>query len=164
VRFSLGAAAGPLVFAVPQVVVLAIVASLFGVELPDANWGLAAAALAIGVVAFVGVGLVGAASVLALRRAEALVGWLVVALTFLGGEFFPRELLPRWLEALAALSPFTWALDLVRAALLEGEGWGEAAGELAVLAALSVATVAAGVAASAWAIGFARRRGSLGLY
>jgi ABC-2 type transport system permease protein len=164
VAYSLGAAAGPLAYVTPQIVVLGVAGGALGLELEDANWSLAIVALVVGTVSFVGVGLVGAAAVLAFRRAEALVGWLLVALAFLAGEFFPRSLLPGWLEWLGVLSPVTWCLQLVRGALLDGMSWEDAWGELGALGALAVVTCSLGGAALVAALRHARRRGTLALY
>jgi len=164
VAYSLGVGVAPVLFAVPQVVLIAVLGAVLGVELSEANWSLAMVSLTIGVVAFAGLGLIGGAAVMAFRRAEAIVGWLVVALTFAAGEYFPPDLLPGWVRTLSLLSPFTWCLDLVRGALLDGWGWAEAADELVVLSAIAAVSCASGVAASILAMRRARRRGTLALY
>jgi ABC-2 type transport system permease protein len=164
VAFSLGAGAGPVLFAVPQVLLLGLLGALFGVELSGADWPVATAALLLGTVSFVGLGMVGSAAVLAFRRAEAVIGWLLVALTFAAGEFFPPELLPEWVRVVSLLSPVTWSLEIVRGALLEGWGWSRALGGLAALMAIAAASCAGGVLGLSAAITHSRRRGTLALY
>jgi ABC-2 type transport system permease protein len=164
VTYALGAAAGPLVFVLPQVLAVAAVGATLGLDLDGANVSLAAAALAVGTVSFVGIGLVGAAAVLAFRRAEALTGWLLVALAFLAGEYFPRALLPGWLEFLGAWSPLTWCLDLVRAALLEDVRWAEAWASFAALVGLAAGACVVGVIALTASLRYSLRRGELGQY
>ena len=164
VAFSLGAGAGPVIFAIPQVVLLGVLGGIFGVELANANWPLATVSLSLGAISFVGLGMVGAAAVLAFRRAEAAIGWLLVALTFAAGEFFPPDLLPKWIRDVSLLSPVTWCLKLVRGALLEGWGWGRAPGPLVALAAIAVVSCLAGVLCLGLAIVRSRRHGTLALY
>ena len=164
VAFSLGAGAAPVIFAVPQIVLLGVLGAAFGVELAGADWGLATVALVLGAISFLGIGMVGAAAVLAFRRAEAVIGWMLVALTFAAGEFFPPDLLPGWVQTLSRLSPVTWCLELTRGALLDGWTWGRASGPLASLAAIAIATCVSGVLSLSWAIGHSKRRGTLALY
>jgi ABC-2 type transport system permease protein len=164
VAFSLGVGAAPVVFAIPQIVLLGAIGAAFGVELEGASWGLATLSLALGTVSFIGIGMVGAAAVLAFRRAEAVIGWMLVALTFAAGEFFPPGLLPDWVQTLSRLSPVTWCLELTRGALLDGWTWSRAAGPLAALAVLTVATCVSGALALAWAVSRSKRNGTLALY
>jgi ABC-2 type transport system permease protein len=159
-----GMVAFPLVSAAFSAVVYLVLAVLLGVRAPGANWPLALTGVVIAVVAFSGLGFVGAALVLLIRRAAAAVGWLVAVLGFAAGEFFPPHLLPGWMQALAALSPLTWCLRVVRAAVLEGAGWSDAWNELAVLVVMAFAFLALGVVTLSVALRHARRRGTLAGY
>lgn len=106
-------------------------------------------------------GVVVAALVVVLRRGGGLAGWVVAAVAFFSGVYFPVGNLPvatRWLgEAL----PFSWGLTALRSGLLLGQtDTGRALGTLAaggVCLALSLVafTVATDVA---------RRRGTLASY
>ena len=164
VALAAGMAVYPMVSAVFAAVVYAVMAALLGAEIAGANWALALAAISVGSISFAGLGLVGAAIVLVVRRAAGAVGWLVAVLALGAGEFFPPDLLPGWVRAIAALSPFTWCLRLVRDAMLRGAGWSEGWRPLAVLLAMAVIFAALGLLALAEALRHARRRGTLGQY
>lgn len=159
-----GMSAYPTISAVFGAVVYGVLAALLGARAPGANWSLALAAIVVGSVAFAGLGLVGAAIVLVIRRAAAAIGWLVAALALGAGEFFPPGLLPGWVQGLARLSPFTWCLELVRKAILEGASWSQGWDGLAVLAGMAVAFTLLGIGALALGLRHARRRGTLGQY
>lgn len=161
---AVGMAAYPTVSAVFGAVVYGVLAAVLGARAPEANWSLALCAIVVGAVAFAGLGLVGAAIVLVVRRASAAIGWLVAALGLGAGEFFPPQLLPGWVQGLAALSPFTWCLRLVRAAVLEGAGWWRSWRDLLVLAAMAVVFTLLGMGALVLGLRHARRTGSLGQY
>ena len=139
-------------------VVLAIV--FFGVELSSDAHGLAAALVAfVGCVLLISaLGVVLAAVTIVFKRAQALLGFVVAAVALLSGIYYPLEVLPAGLEAVASALPFTWGLDALRAGLLSGEvEWRQLGGVLAAAAvALPVALLVFGRA-----VDRARRDGSL---
>ena len=159
-----GMAAYPMVAAAVSALAYVALAGMLGADAPDANWTLGALSAVIGSVSFVGLGLVGAALVLVIRRAAAATGWLVAVLSLAGGEFFPPGLLPGWFEALANLSPFTQALRLARRAILGGLPWSDSWGSLAILALMAAAYLAVGIGTLSLGIRHAKRTGSIGQY
>jgi ABC-2 type transport system permease protein len=161
---AIGMTVYPVAAASVTATVYLLVAGVFGVRVPDANWSLAAAAAFLGAVSFAGLGVIGAALVLVIQRATGAVAWLVAMLSFAAGEFFPRELLPGWLQALGTLSPVTWTLQVVRAALLEGASWSDRWAAVVLLASMAVLAWAIGVVALGGGLGVARRRGTLAGY
>jgi ABC-type multidrug transport system permease subunit len=80
------------------------------------------------------------------------------------GELFPPDLMPRWLQQLAKLSPVTWVLAAFRDALLGSAGIDVALPPLAVLAAMSIVSCAVAVVCLASALRYAKARGALGGY
>ena len=159
-----GMSAYPMVSAVFGAVVYTAMAAALGARIGGANWSLALSAVAIGSVSFAGLGLVGAAIVLVVRRAAGAVGWLVAVLALGAGEFFPPDLLPGWVQKLALLSPFTWCLEIVRRSVLEREGWSDAWRAILVLIAMAFVFTGLGIWALTAALQHARRRGTLGQY
>lgn len=159
-----GMAAYPMVNATFSAVVFLLLSIPFGLSAPGANWPLMLVSTVVGVVAFVGIGLVGAAIVLVIRRAAGAIAWIVTAMTLVAGQLFPPELLPGWMKALSALSPFTWCLRLVRGAAIEGWGWSRAWPALGILAVQAVIYLGIGVASLAAGMRHARRAGTLGSY
>lgn len=161
---SAGLAAYPLIEAAVNAIIYLVVAFAAGFAPDGGNWVLAALALGIGAASFAGLGLFAAALVLVLRRAAAAAGWLVAVMSLSGGEFFPPELLPGWLQTLARASPFTHTVEVVRAALLEGASTAERLNQLFLLSAMAFAYIGLGAAALAGALARARRTGSLAQY
>lgn len=163
VTIALGLALYPLLVAWGRVLVYAAFAALLGARAPGANWGLAAAVVALSSASFAGLGLVAAAAVLVLRQAASAVAFGVSLLGLAAGVLFPPDLLPGWMRPVAELSPLTHSLRVAREALAGG-GWGDAGAGLAVLAGLALFWTAAGVASISVGLGRARRRGSLADY
>ena len=49
-----------------------------------------------------------------------LLAMVVTGLALLGGVYFPLDVLPEPLRSLGNILPFTWGLDTIRSALLNG--------------------------------------------
>ena len=103
-------------------VLLATAVVLFGLQLDTDPASLAVAAVALvgclGLFASLGVAV--AACTVIFKQTAALTGMIVSGLALLSGVYFPTDVLPEALQKVAAIIPFTWGLDVVRAALLGG--------------------------------------------
>lgn len=109
-----------------------------------------------------GLGILYAASTMTFKVAGG--AFIVSILTMTSGAYFPLDVLPGWVEALAELNPMTLAVDAMRETLLGSGGWAEAGHALAVLVPASLMTLALGIVAFRAAVRRERRRGTLGLY
>jgi ABC-2 type transport system permease protein len=89
-------------------------------------------------------------------------GALVVALV--SGLYFPVELLPGWLTAIAEENPIALAVESMREALLGSAGWSELAPTLTVLLPMSLVALSFGLVAFRSALRRERRLGTVGLY
>ncbi len=135
---------------------------VFGARFPGASVAGAAAGLALGVAAYMAIGILSASFVILLKRGDP-VAWAVDALTFLvSGIFYPVEVLPKVLHPVAALVPATHALKALRGALLQGAGLRELAGELAALAAFAAILMPVAALVLRLCLRRAARYGSLG--
>ncbi len=136
---------------------------IFGLDLDTGGGALAVAALAL--LGCLGLVLCLVAAVAAftvvLKRATALLGLTITAIALLCGVYFPIEVLPDPLEAIAKVLPFTWGLDVMRSALLGGDV--DAVQLAGVFAAVAV-LVPASLAAFTAAVRRARRAGTLAEY
>jgi ABC-2 type transport system permease protein len=92
----------------------------FGVDFGHANLGAVALTAALALAAFLGLGVLGGALTMLLRRTDPIsaLAWLGAAT--LGGVFYPVSVLPGWARSLADLLPIGPALTALRAALFEG--------------------------------------------
>jgi ABC-2 type transport system permease protein len=142
-------------------IALAIVAFGFA---PSAG-PLDVAAIAITYPALVAVfgagGVLVAAFAVVYKDPSAVVGLASAALAVLTGVWFPVDVLPGFLQAVAGLIPLTWGNDVLRAAFAGDDvPWGH----VAALAALALAAVPVAVRVFGAAVNTARRAGSLGQY
>lgn len=120
--------------------------------------------LALTVASFTGIGVLSASFTIWLKRGDP-VNYLITALSaLLGGVFFQVEVMPVWLQRLAALLPITHALRGIRRALLAGAGLREVSTEIQVLLLFTAVLLPLGLGAFALALRRARVEGSLVQY
>lgn len=159
---AIGVAGFPFMFAMLRVALYVLVAAAFlGLDLGDADW-IGFIIILIGSGAALGaVGVLLGGFVVAIKRGDSLIVLTSFALTLFGGAVFPRAVLPGWLQTITSLVPTRFAFDGVRNALFVGGEWAEEATGLLIesCALFPIALVAFGTA-----VGFARRRGTLGEY
>lgn len=121
----------------------------------------AVVATAATVAIFAGAGLLIGAATVVVKRVGPLTGATTTGLALLGSVYFPVDLLPFPLEWIARLVPLTWALDVIRAALIEGRTVVSSLVWLLVTAAAIPPLAALGLRA---AVDRSRRSGTLGHY
>lgn len=143
---------------------LVLATLMFGVGFPRANAGtlLLAAPLVLG--AFVGLGLLSAATTMLVRRTNPVAVLLASASMLLSGVAYPVSVLPGWLRTAGRLLPLTHALELARAALLRGAGPAELSASLAALALFAAVLCPLGAGLFVYALRRARIDGSLTHY
>jgi ABC-2 type transport system permease protein len=91
---------------------------LFGFPVAGANWLGAALVLGASVLAFSGLGVLSASYLLIFKRGNP-VTWAILGLSsVVGGMLYPVSSLPRWLQYIARLTPVTYSLEGMRAAIL----------------------------------------------
>ncbi len=110
---------------VRAVLLFGIVAALFDLQLPEANFWSAVVVLAIASISFVGIGMMTAVLPLISPEKGVQLGFIAQGvLLVVSGVYYPVDVLPGWMQALAVISPATYALDGIRAAILDGAGVG----------------------------------------
>jgi len=103
------------------VVMFLIIALFFDLEVSGANYPAAFAILAICSVSLVGFGMCAAVMpLLSPEKGQQVTMIFGSTLLLISGVYYPVEVLPSWMQALAKVSPVTYALEGVRAALLDG--------------------------------------------
>jgi ABC-2 type transport system permease protein len=127
-----------IVVALQSLAVVALGVFLFDASGP-ADVASLVAALALGAVAFAGLGLAAAALIRSAEAVAAVVNVIVLPMSFLTGSFGQADELPRPLELLSDVLPLEYLLELVRGAYVEGEPVTEHLGAVAVLAAWAAA-------------------------
>jgi len=141
---------------------LTIAAVELGASFQTSGIGAAFVVTALGITSLASLGLVSAALVLVFKRGDPVAVAVNLASLLLAGAYFPRELLPQGVQALAVLLPHTHFVDGLRAALLTGPSRAELLGPLRGLGLCALFLVP--LAACVWASAerFARRRGDMG--
>lgn len=97
----------------------------FGMDIAQANLLSALVVLLLAIVSFSGIGILIASATLIIKRGEGLSVAVSAISVVLGGVVFPTQTLPRWLEQLGQLVPFTHALRAMRLALIQGQSLAE---------------------------------------
>jgi ABC-2 type transport system permease protein len=134
---------------------------VFGVGFHHANplTLVLAAPLVMG--AFVGLGLLSAATTMLVRRTNPVAVLLASASMLLSGVAYPVSVLPAWLRAAGRFLPLTHALELVRGGLLRGAGPAELTAPMTALALFAGVLCPVGVVLFVYALRRARIDGSL---
>src|SRR5215211_1426351 len=137
---------------------LGVLSLFFSVDLSNANLGGAALILLVGSVSFLGFGIMAAVLPLLFpERGEEMTFVISSILLLVSGVYYPISVLPDWMEPLATISPATYVLAGMRAALLEGTptlALGPSILPILVLGALSIPI---GIAVFGWGERYAKR-------
>jgi ABC-2 type transport system permease protein len=117
-----GMAGGTIVRAVVFSVTTLFAVMLFiPVDLSHANGLSAIVMLAVGTVAFMGLGIASAVFPLIWTEKGLQMAYIVQAIVLLvSGVYYPTSVLPGWLQALSVVSPATYVIEGMRRALLDG--------------------------------------------
>ena len=137
------------VFALQAVGLVALGTLAFDASTP-ASWLGVVGAIVLGVACFAGMG-VGAASLI--RSAEgvsAVVNVIVLPMAFLSGSFGPTDEYPEFLQAIAAVLPLKYFIDVVNGVYLDGESLFADPKALGIVAAWGVAGLAIALRRFSW--------------
>jgi ABC-2 type transport system permease protein len=115
---------------VRAVLLFGVVALFFDLEMPKADFAAALAVLGVASISFVGIGMMTAVLPLISPEKGTQLGFVAQGLLLVvSGVYYDVSVLPGWMQALAVISPATYALDGIREAILEGAGlaavWGD---------------------------------------
>jgi ABC-2 type transport system permease protein len=159
----LGMGAFAVLYGVARTALLfAVVAVFFGLSFPDADFGAALLLLAVASVSFVGVGMVTAVLPLVSPEKGAQLGFIAQGLLLVvSGVYYPVEVMPGWMQAIATISPATYALHGIRESLLDGAGVADVWGDLWPLVLLGIVAIPAGLAVFRAGERYAKRNGKL---
>jgi ABC-2 type transport system permease protein len=125
----LGMGAFAIVYGVVRATLLfGVVAAMFGLDLPYADFVSAMVLLAIASVSFIGIGMMTAVLPLISPEKGTQLGFIAQGLMLVvSGVYYEVSVLPGWMQWLSTISPATYALRGIRAAILDGTGlaWGD---------------------------------------
>lgn len=135
-------------------IILSVTALLFKIDLSEADLLSATVMLLSGSLSFVGIGIMG--SILPLlfpERGSQMTHVIIALLLLVSGVYYPVEVLPEILQKAAVVSPATYVLRGVRAALLEGAGTVTLLPEIGSALLIGMVTIPVGL----WVFGLAER-------
>lgn len=154
-------AAFPILYAIALAgAMLAAAAGIFSFPLHVGGIPAALAVLGLAALAFICIGLLFIAWLLAFKSAMG-ASWAIAGLSILGGVYFPLTLFPGWVRWFSDVQPFTPAVDLLRHLLLGTPTTQPVWLELVKLTGFSVVLVPTAAAVLSSAVHLSRRRGTL---
>lgn len=157
----LALAAFPVIYSLGlSALMLAVAKEIYGFPVHLAGIPSALVVSALGTAAFVCIGLLFVATLLAFKSATG-AGWVIAGLSILGGVYFPIKLFPGWLQWAADVQPFTPTVDLLRHLLLGTPSTQAVWLELVKLVGFTVTLMPLSVAILSSAVHLSRRRGTL---
>src|SRR5271169_2686565 len=135
--------------------------ALFGFPLRSANWVSVLVVLLATLLSFSGLGILSSAYLLLFKRGNPSKWFFLGISSVVGGMLFPVSILPKWLQVVAHLNPVTYALDAMRAALLDGVGLSFVAHPLLILLLFAAALLPTSMLAFSWALRRTKMNGTL---
>ena len=140
----------------------AAIAMFFDLQMPQANYLSALVVLAVASISFIGIGMMTAVLPLISPEKGTQLGFIAQGmLLVVSGVYYSVDILPGFMQALAVISPATYALEGIRDAILEGASVGDLWSELWVLALIGVISVPLGLAIFKRGETHAKRHGKL---
>lgn len=134
----------------------------FTVDLGHASWSAAFVVVAVGSASLVGLGILAGILPLLYPERGVQMSFMVQALVLLiSGVYYSVGILPGWLQAVSRVSPATYLLRGIRAALMDGRGVVHQGDTLVVLAVFGLVLVPASLLAFSAAERWAKKTGRL---
>ncbi len=134
----------------------------FDLSIPDADFAAALLVLAVASVSFMGLGIMTAVLPLISPEKGSQLGFIAQGLLLVvSGVYYPVDVLPAWMQAIAVVSPATYALDGIRDAILEGEHLGAMGDEIWPLAVIGLVAIPLGLAVFRRGERYAKQHGKL---
>jgi ABC-2 type transport system permease protein len=100
-----------------------VVAAFFDLAMPSADFFAALVVLSVASISFFGIGMMMAVLPLISPEKGAQLGYVAQGVMLVcSGVYYPVEVLPGWMQAIATISPATYALEGIRGAILDGQG------------------------------------------
>ena len=147
---------------VRAVLLFGVVAAFFSLHLPDANYVAALVLLIIASISFIGIGMMTAVLPLISPEKGTQLGFVAQGvLLVVSGVYYPVSVLPGWMQAIATISPATYALRGCRAAILDGAGLTDLGTEIWALLVIGAVSVPLGLFTFRTGERYAKKHGKL---
>jgi ABC-2 type transport system permease protein len=147
---------------VRAVLLFGVVAAFFSLHLPNADYVAALVLLVVASVSFIGIGMMTAVLPLISPEKGTQLGFVAPGvLLVVSGVYYPVSVLPGWMQALARISPATYALRGCRRAILDGTGLGSLWAEIWPLLVIGAVSVPLGLWVFRTGERYAKKHGKL---
>jgi len=160
----LGYGLGDFVLSAPAILVTLLIGFGFGATFDIGHPLLALITLVLVYVSALSIGVACSGLFILSRNANPLANFLQTPVYILAGFYFPRSVLPDWLEPVGGVLPITHALEALRASMLDGAGWTDLYDELIVTVLTSTLFALLGIWSLRRVDHELRRTGSLNLF
>jgi ABC-2 type transport system permease protein len=145
-----------------SVILLMVLAMFFDIDLSNANLSGALVLMLVGSLSFIGVGIMAAVlPLLFTERGEAMTFIISSVLLLVSGVYYPIDVLPGWMQAIARFSPATYVLEGMRATILEGAATSSLWQYIVPMAIIGLITIPLGMMVFSSVERFAKRTGRL---
>jgi len=142
--------------------IFGVVAAFFSLHMPHAAFGTALVLLGIASISFIGIGMMTAVLPLISPEKGTQLGFMAQGIMLVvSGVYYPVSVLPGWLQAVAKISPATYALRGIRHAILNGASVPDVWREIWPLLVIGVVSVPLGLAVFHRGELYAKRHGKL---
>ena len=143
-------------------IVFGVIAAFFDLSMPRADFAAAMLLLVIASVSFIGIGMMTAVLPLISPEKGTQLGYIAQGIMLVvSGVYYDVEVLPTWMEWLAKISPATYALRGIRAAIIDGAGVGSVWVDIWPLIVIGIVSIPLGL----WVFGrgerYAKQHGKL---
>jgi len=161
----IGSASWSYIFTTFRVLVYLLLGTLLlGVSFSGANYAAAVLGLLLAIISFASIGIISAGFIMIIKRGDAVTGLISGMANLVGGVFYPVAILPTGLQFIAKLLPITYALRLMRQALLGGATWSQLAPDFLALIIFCVILLPLSLLIFHFAVQRARLEGTLAHY
>ena len=139
-----------------------VIAFFFDLSMPEADFVAALVVLAIASVSFIGIGMMTAVLPLISPEKGSQLGFIAQGmLLVVSGVYYSVDILPRPMQLLSTISPATYALNGIRAAILEGAAVGDLWSEIWPLIVIGVISIPLGLMVFRRGEQYAKKHGKL---
>jgi ABC-2 type transport system permease protein len=147
---------------VRAVLLFGVVALFFDLDLSHADFVAALVILVVASIPFIGIGMMTAVLPLISPEKGTQLGFIAQGiLLVVSGVYYPVSVLPEWMQALATISPATYALDGMRDAIINGDGLSKMWDEIWPLIVIGIVSVPLGLEVFRRGERYAKRHGKL---
>ena len=159
-----GLGAYGLAWAFVRSAVIVVSGAILGVRLAGGSTPSVLLILALLVVAHVALGSLAGAMVIGFRTSGPFVAGVLTGSMLLGGVYYPTHVIPSWLQDVSRALPLTYGLRALRQAALQGQSFEAISRDVTMLAIYTIVLLCIAVLATAAALSYAKRSGTLSQY